>query len=185
MLEPRIQQHFFESADLLYQVAEHLSRPIAEAAHAATGCLTAGGRLVVFAQGGDELARWACDRLMTGFERERPALAAWALASAAAADPVRQLQALGQSGDLLLVLCPLDDDALTATLIETAHAKDISVVMFSGGMGSRWPAMLRETDVWIAVPHERRARVSEVHLLALHALCDAIDLQLLGEADEA
>ena len=32
MLEPRIQQHFFEGADLLYQVAENLSRPLADAA---------------------------------------------------------------------------------------------------------------------------------------------------------
>jgi len=185
MLEPRIQQHFFESADLMYQVAEHLSRPIAEAAQAATGCLTSGGRLLVYSQGGDELARLACDRLMVRFERERPPLAAWPLASAGAPDASLQLQALAQSGDLLWVLCPLDDDPATAALIAQAHAKDMSVVMFSGGMGSRWPALLRETDVWIAVPHERRARVQEVHLLALHALCDAIDLQLLGESDPA
>ncbi|MFD2453889.1 phosphoheptose isomerase family protein [Ideonella paludis] len=45
--------------------------------------------------------------------------------------------------------------------------------------------MLRDTDVWIAVPHERRARVQELHLLALHALCDAIDIQLLGAHEGA
>jgi D-sedoheptulose 7-phosphate isomerase len=33
------------------------------------------------------------------------------------------------------------------------------------------------------VPHERLARVHELHLLVLHALCDAIDLQLLGDAE--
>lgn len=183
MLEPRIQQHFFESADLMYQVAEHLSRPIAEAAQAVTACLTSGGRLLVHAHGGDELARLVCDRLLAGFERPRPPLAAWPLGESNGPEPTLQLQALGQAGDLLLLLCPLDDDALAARLIEQAHAKDMSVVMFSGGMGGRWPGLLRDTDVWVAVPHERRARVQEVHLLALHALCDAIDLQLLGEAD--
>jgi D-sedoheptulose 7-phosphate isomerase len=181
MLEPRIQQHFFESADLMYQVAEHLSRPIAEAAQAVTGCLTGGGRLLVHSHGGDELARLVCDRLLAGFERPRPPLAAWPLGSAT--PPDLQLQAMGQAGDLLLLLCPLDEEPQAAGLIERAHAKDMSVVMFSGGLGGRWPSLLRDTDVWVAVPHARRARIQEVHLLALHALCDAIDLQLLGEAD--
>jgi D-sedoheptulose 7-phosphate isomerase len=35
------------------------------------------------------------------------------------------------------------------------------------------------------VPHDRRVRVLETHLLVLHCLCDAIDLQLLGEQDPA
>ena len=42
---------------------------------------------------------------------------------------------------------------------------------------------LTETDVHICVPHERTARIQEVHLLVLHCLCDAVDLQLLGEQD--
>ena len=41
--------------------------------------------------------------------------------------------------------------------------------------------LLAETDVWIPVASPRAARVRELHLLALHALCDAIDIQLLGE----
>ena len=35
--------------------------------------------------------------------------------------------------------------------------------------------LLTETDVHICVPHERTARIQEVHLLALHCLCDAVD----------
>ena len=42
---------------------------------------------------------------------------------------------------------------------------------------------LTETDVHICVPHERTARIQEVHLLVLHCLCDAVDLQLLGEQE--
>jgi D-sedoheptulose 7-phosphate isomerase len=43
--------------------------------------------------------------------------------------------------------------------------------------------VLGETDVLVAVPHDRRARVLEAQLLVLHCLCDSIDLQLLGEQD--
>ena len=43
--------------------------------------------------------------------------------------------------------------------------------------------LLLETDVHICVPHERTARIQEVHLLVLHCLCDAVDLQLLGDQE--
>jgi D-sedoheptulose 7-phosphate isomerase len=43
--------------------------------------------------------------------------------------------------------------------------------------------MLRETDVHICVPHERTARIQEVHLLAIHCICDGVDSQLLGDQE--
>jgi D-sedoheptulose 7-phosphate isomerase len=33
----------------------------------------------------------------------------------------------------------------------------------------------------LCVPHERTARIQEVHLLILHCLCDGIDASLLGD----
>ena len=47
MLEQRIQQQFFEAADLLSQAAQGLSRPVAEAVQALTGCVTGGGKVLV------------------------------------------------------------------------------------------------------------------------------------------
>jgi D-sedoheptulose 7-phosphate isomerase len=42
---------------------------------------------------------------------------------------------------------------------------------------------LRDTDIHICVPSDRTARVQEVHILALHCLCDAVDAQLLGDQE--
>jgi D-sedoheptulose 7-phosphate isomerase len=42
---------------------------------------------------------------------------------------------------------------------------------------------LRETDVHICVPHDRTARIQEVHLLAIHCICDGVDAQLLGDTE--
>lgn len=197
MLEPRIQQHFFESADLMYQVAESLSKPIADAALSAVGCLTSGGKLLACGQGsaGAGMARLLCSALMLGFERERPPLAAIPLGpglasavqsgpGAAGTDLSLQVRALGQPGDLLVAFSAQDDAAMGAVLAE-AHAKDMSVILLSGSGAAVLAGQLTDTDVWIAVPHERPARVRELHLLALHALCEAIDLQLMGEADPA
>lgn len=200
MLEARIQQQFFECADLLYQAADGLARPIADAAQAAVGCLTAGGKVIACGQGGGQLlAQWFASALMLRFERERPPLAALALGPSQAlalypqdelaADPTLalalQLRALGQPGDLLLACCAGDDQAAILAAVREAHAKEMSVVLLGGAAAEAHtlPALLGETDVWIAVPHERLARVHELHLLVLHALCDAIDLQLLGDAE--
>ena len=80
MLEQRIQQHFFESADLQYQAAESLGRPVADAVQALVAGITAGGRVLVAGIGpAAALAQRAVQALVGRFERERPALAAIAL----------------------------------------------------------------------------------------------------------
>ena len=41
--------------------------------------------------------------------------------------------------------------------------------------------LLGKSDVHVCVPHTRTMRIQEVHLLALHCLCDGIDSQLFGD----
>lgn len=183
MLEQRIQQQFFDSADLKYQTAETLARPIAEATAALLGAITAGGKVLVCGRGdATALADYAAARLVAGFERERPPLAALALATATAAD--KPLRALGQPGDVLLLVDAGDaDPAPSCAVVAAAHDKEMTVVALAGRGGAGLREQLAETDVLIAVPHERGARVLELQLLVLHCLCDAVDLQLLGEQD--
>ena len=47
--------------------------------------------------------------------------------------------------------------------------------------GGRIGELLRDGDVHLCVPHARTARIQEVHILAIHCLCDAIDTSLLGD----
>lgn len=195
MLEQRIQQQFFDSADLQYQTAESLSRPIAEAAQALIGCITAGGKLLVGGVGGAAaLAQHFCAALVDRFERERPGLAAIALASDGVLPTrlapqqvfAKQVQALGQGGDVLLLLAGPANDAALEAAIAAAHARDMCVVLLGGASGAAaLHGSLKETDVLLAVPHERAARVLEMQLLVLHCLCDAVDVQLMGEQDSA
>ena len=119
MLEQRIQQQFFESADLKYQAAEVLGRPIEQAVAALVAGLTAGGRVLVAGLGASaSLAQLVTAELIGCFERDRPGLAALALGvdgpalSAMAVLPgasfdtvlSRQVETLGQPGDLLLLI---------------------------------------------------------------------------------
>ena len=201
MLEPRIQQHFFESADLSYQAAEAMARPIADAAQAIVDCVTSGGRIWVHGRGVAQAPAQLLGAALSGrFERERPGLAAMVLAvdalllsqareSDADAPAVTQLRVLGQAGDVLVAFSLRPDDALLAAIVDAAHEREMSAIVIAGrepGAGtprSGASVAMAETDIWIPVPHERAARICELQLLTLHALCDAVDLQLLGDAD--
>jgi D-sedoheptulose 7-phosphate isomerase len=201
MLEQRIQQQFFESADLKYQAAEVLGRPIEQAVAALVAGLTAGGRVLVAGLGASaSLAQLVTSELIGCFERDRPGLAALALGvdgaamsalaslpSAGGFDQVlaRQVETLGQPGDLLLLIDTDGNHPALLAASAAAHSKDMTVIALTGRTGGALRATLGETDVLVAVPHDRRVRVLETHLVVLHCLCDAIDLQLLGEQDPA
>ena len=199
MLEQRIQQHFIDSADLKYQAAQAFSHPIAAAVQAVLACVTSGGKVLACGNGPSAAeAQQFAAFCVAGFERERPELAALALTAdstllttaaaggsndATAQQFARQVRALGQAGDVLLALSVTGNDANLLAATEAAHERDMTVVVLTGRTGGKLAALLRETDVLISVPHDRAARVREVHALALHCLCDGVDAQLLGEQE--
>ena len=74
----------------------------------------------------------------------------------------------------------------SAALLETvlaAHERDMSVIALCARDAGAMGGVMRETDVQVCVPHDRAARVREVHALILHCLCDGVDTQLLGEQE--
>jgi D-sedoheptulose 7-phosphate isomerase len=82
MLEQRIEQHFIDSADLKYQSAQVLSKPIAAAVQALMVCVTSGGKVLACGNGGSgTVAQSFAAGFVGGFERDRPELAAIALAT--------------------------------------------------------------------------------------------------------
>lgn len=198
MLEQRIQQQIFDAADLHNQSAESLSRPLALAAQSIVGALTAGGKLLVAGSGNaSALASMFAARMMGRFERDRPGLAVLALGSDAAVQSqlsaddgaesalARQVATLGQPGDLLLLIDAGAGQASALAAARSAHGNEMAVIAFVGRQAAALQDELGDTDTLLAVPHERAARVLELHLIMLHCLCDAIDLQLLGEQDSA
>mgnify|MGYP000501101438 CR=1 FL=1 len=92
-------------------------------------------------------------------------------------------RALGQAGDVLLAISTSGNSANVLAAIEAAHQRDMVVVALTGRSGGKMAQALRDTDVHICVPHDRKARIQEVHLLVLHGLCGGVDNQLLGEQE--
>ncbi len=196
MLEQRIEQHFIDSADLKYQAAQVLSKPIAAAVQAMLSCVTSGGKVLACGNGGSAAdAQHFAAELVGRYERERPELAAIALTTdssiltALANDYdfrvvfARQVRALGQPGDVLLAISTSGDSANVLAAIDAAHEREMVVVGLSGRGGGKMAHALRDTDVHICVPHDRTARIQEVHILSLHCICDGVDAQLLGDQE--
>ena len=196
MLEQRIQQHFIDSADLKYQTAQALGKPIADAVQAVLACVTSGGKILACGNGASAAdAQQFATFCVAGFERERPELAAVALSANAALltaaagngdlaqQFARQVRALGQAGDVLLALCLSGNDANVLAAVHAAHERDMTVIVASGRSAGVLATVLRETDVLICVPHDRAARVREVHALVINCLCDGVDAQLFGEQE--
>ncbi len=197
MLESRIEQHFIDSADLKYQAAPVLSKPIAQAISAIVASLTSGGKILACGNGGSAAdAQHFSAEFVGRFERERPELAAIALTTDTsiltavsndyAFDAVfsRQVRALGQPGDVLLAITTSGNSSNILAAVEAAHARDMVVIGMTGQDGGKMGNMLRETDVHICVPHPRTARIQEVHILALHCICDGVDAVLMGDDQE-
>ncbi len=196
MLEQRIQQHFVDSADLKYQAAQTLNKPIAAAIQAVLACVTSGGKVLACGNGGSAAdAQHFAAEFVGRFERERPELGAIALTTdssilTAVANDYdftqifsKQVRALGQAGDVLLAITTSGNSANVLAAVEAAHSREMTVVALTGRGGGRMGQALRETDVHICVPHERTARIQEVHLLAIHCICDGVDATLLGDQE--
>jgi D-sedoheptulose 7-phosphate isomerase len=91
----------------------------------------------------------------------------------------QEIRALGLPGDVLVYID--DGEGHSAAAISAAQAKDMTIVVLAGRGAAAFSELLAETDVLVAVPHERGSRVAEQQLLVLHCLCDAVDFQLMGD----
>src|SRR3982750_2002894 len=187
-LTPRILQHFRDSAQLKRDAADALAPAIAKAATAMTECLLEDGKILACGNGGSAAdAQHFAAEMIGRFERERPELPAISLVtdtsilSAVANDYsfeqvfAKQVRGLGAKGDALIALSTSGNSGNVIAAIAAAHEREMNVVAFTGKGGGRIGGMLRPGDVHLCVPHERTARIQEVHLLMIHCLCDAVD----------
>ncbi|MDF3836404.1 phosphoheptose isomerase [Cupriavidus basilensis] len=189
-----IQQHFLDSAETKRQAAPVMAPHIAAAIERMVGALTSGNKILVCGNGGSasDAQRFAAE-LIGRFERERPGLAAIALTTDSSILTAigndydfsvvfsKQVEALGQPGDVLLAISTSGNSANVIAAVMAAKQRDMSVVALTGKGGGELARLLDEFDVSLCVPSERTARIQEVHLLTLHCLCDGIDEALLGE----
>jgi D-sedoheptulose 7-phosphate isomerase len=189
----RILSHFHESAEIKIQSATVLAQPIGQAIEMMFSALSNGNKILACGNGGSAAdAQHFAAELVGRFERERFPLPAISLATdtsiltAVANDYSyreifsKQVQAFGQAGDILLAISTSGNSANVMAAIEAALEREMRVIALTGKGGGAIGKMLTDADVHICVPTERTARIQEVHLVTIHALCDGIDVALFG-----
>lgn len=183
----RIRAIFEATMALHARVAAGELGPVIDAATAIREAQREGGKLLVFGNGGSAAdAQHMAAELVNRFQRERPALAAIALTtdtsiltSVANDDSfdrvfVRQIEALGRAGDVALGISTSGASPSVVTALEAARARGLKTIAMTGRDGG---AAGRAADVHINVPADSTARIQEVHLTLIHAICELIEGQ--------
>ena len=160
-----------------------------EAACAAVvACLRAGGKVLVFGNGGSaaEAQHFAAE-LVNGIRREGPAIPAVALTADTSTltaigndrgfDHVfsRQVEALGRPGDAAVALTTSGASRNVIEALATARAKGLITVGLTGEEGGE---VARLADYLLDVPSRSTPRVQEAHLFLLHCLAGELEARV-------
>ncbi|TKB50964.1 phosphoheptose isomerase [Ferrimonas aestuarii] len=196
MLE-RIKESFTESIQTKIDALEALPESLENGAMVMVQCLLNGNKILTCGNGGSAgIAQSFSSELLNRFETERPSLPAIALTTDASTLTAisndysysevfsKQVRALGQPGDVLLAISTSGNAESVIKAMEAAVNRDMTIIALTGTDGGAMAGLLSTRDVEVRVPSNRTARIQEVHLLATHCLCDAIDRTLFPQQED-
>lgn len=189
----RVSALFEDSLRVKTQAAAQLPPFIVRAAEVMVESLMLGNKILACGNGGSAAdAQHFSAEMLNRFEQERPGLPALALTTDSSTLTsiandyqfievfAKQIRALGRPGDVLLAISTSGESPNVVQALHAAHDRDMRIVALTGRAGGRMAELLRDTDVEVRVPSSSTARIQEVHIMILHALCDLIDHKLLG-----
>ena len=165
---------------------DRLAPAIADVAERLRVALDAGGKLLIFGNGGSASdAQHIAAELVGRYVVERPGMPAIALNTDTSAltaisndygyDRVfaRQIEALGRAGDVVIGISTSGNSPNVVAALETARDLGMATIALTGGRPSRCDDI---ADLVLSVPAVETARVQECHILIGHAVCEALDL---------
>lgn len=194
----RIRASFTDSIQTKINSADSIINIIAEASEEVVQALLEGHKIMTCGNGGS-----ACDamhfssEMLNRYKQERPGLPAIALncdmptLTSIANDYhfsdifAKQIRALGQPGDVLIVFSTSGNSTNIINAIKAAHDKNIGVIAMTGFDGGKITDNLLEKDIEVRVPAYDTARIQETHLLIIHCICDIVDFRLFGHGENA
>jgi len=181
----RVRALLEESARVKRVLAESHAEAIARAAARVAECFRAGGRALLFGNGGsaaDALhiaAEW-CGRL----GRERPGLPALALGAnpseltAIANDYgfervfARLVEAHGRPGDVAIALSTSGDSANVLAAVDEARVRGLATLALVGKGGGK---LAGRVELAVVVPSDDTQRIQEAHIAIGHALAELVE----------
>jgi D-sedoheptulose 7-phosphate isomerase len=183
-----IQREFLELRTLVNHVVDGPG-VVAEMAEAAVLALRQGNKILTAGNGGSAAdAMHMAEELIGRYRSNRAPLPALALCADGTAltcigndygyDAVfeRQVEALGQTGDILFAFTTSGNSKNLLAAAKVANRRGVKVFGFLGKDGG---AMLPHCDLAWVVPHTNTARIQELHGWALHAVLEVIESEFV------
>ena len=177
-------------AALAGRVAAEQAEAIAAIAQRYEATLRGGGTLFFAGNGGSAAdAQHLATEYVVRYRTNRPPMRAIALTTdtsllTACANDMgfeevfsRQVEALAEAGDLLVVHSTSGESPNVIRAAQSARARGVAVVAFLGKSGGQLKAL---ADASLVIPADDTARIQELHLAIEHVICDLVEDRLKG-----
>ena len=161
---------------------------IIKAAKLIIACYRAKGKVLIFGNGGSAAdAQHIAAEFVGRFQKERPGLAAIALntntsiLTAVSNDYgyeivfARQVEALGESGDVAIGISTSGKAKNVIMGIKKAREMGLKTICFSGGTGGE---LSKAAELSFIVPSPVTARIQEAHITIGHIICELVEDEL-------
>lgn len=178
----RIKAEFFQNnADQISQTADLIAAAFRQ-----------GRKMLLFGNGGSAAdAQHIAAEFVGRFVPERTPLPALSLATDGSVVTAlgndygyemvfaRQLQALGNAGDVAVAISTSGNSPNVLAALKAARAKQMLTIAFTGEDGGK---LMGQAEVLLRVPSKETPRIQETHIALGHILCELVDRQLFPEA---
>ena len=88
----------------------------------------------------------------------------------------RQIEAIGNKGDVLIAISTSGNSKNVIRAIETAKEKRIRVIVLTGKSGGN---MANSGNINICIPSDDTQRIQEGHLMVEHILCESVESSII------
>lgn len=187
-----ISESLIESSETKLKILESCSGDIVKAVDLLVSAYKNGKKLLLCGNGGSAAdCQHIATELMIRLSHhiQRPALPAIALTTdtsnlTAGGNDIgyenvfaRNVEGLGNEGDILLAISTSGNSPNVVKAVEMAHSKGIKVIGFLGGNGGNLKSMV---DIPIVIPSTNTQRIQEGHITVAHILCELTEEDLYG-----
>ena len=192
MSQDRIAAHFQSSLDGLTKAAQSadMLATTHTIARTVVNALKAGNKLLLIGNGGSAAdAQHIAAEIVGRYKQERPGWAAIALTTDTSALTAiandygfeqifaRQVQGLAKRGDVLFALTTSGRSPNILSALKVARDLGVTTIGFTGTKGE---SMRAACDILFVSPTDDTPVIQQVHMMAMHAICDEVEQTLIA-----
>ena len=184
-MKPDIAKHIKEGIEVKQRILDGMLPQIEKASQVMADCLKQGHKLLFCGNGGSASdSQHLAAEFVGRYEKERRALPAIALTTDTSILTAvgndygyervfeRQIEALGQKGDVLFAISTSGNSKNVINAVEKAKQLGIYVIGFTGGEGG---LLKIAANLALVIPSKKTSRIQESHIMIGHILCECVD----------